>query len=476
MALDDYKPENLPLERLIIFVVATTGQGDPPGNMKKFWRFLLQKNLPINLLQNLNYAVLGLGDSSYEKYNFAAKKLDKRIAQCGGIQLLSIGLADDQHDLGIDGTIEPWTNKLWKIISEKYFLANSIERFDEEIIERFDVKILNSDKVIQNYDIYREEFNVNDQLKAARVVENSRITSSEHFQDVRLLKFKIENIEYQPGDILYVRPKNSVEQIKSFFDLLHELYVPLYSHTVISITEKEIKLPMALKKPVELYKIVEQYWDLNYKPRRSTMRVLASISDNELEKDKLHEMSTIAGQEDFLNYVHRPKRNIIEVLRDFPHTARKLNERILFEIMPAIKPRAFSIASSNNYTPNEVHLLVAVVKYNTWLVAPRLGLCSNWLKSLECENEIICWIQKGTFKFDLSLPMILIGPGTGVASFRSLLLDAAAVNRDLRDTILFFGCRNREKDYHCREDFERLARTNNLKVFCAFSRDQEDKM
>lgn len=78
-ALDDYEIQNLPSEKLAIFVVATTGQGDPPRNMRKFWRLILRKNLPSGLLANLKFAVLGLGDSSYQKFNFAAKKAQQKI-------------------------------------------------------------------------------------------------------------------------------------------------------------------------------------------------------------------------------------------------------------------------------------------------------------------------------------------------------------------------------------------------------------
>ncbi|KAK0099209.1 hypothetical protein PV326_000046 [Microctonus aethiopoides] len=480
-AMDDYQIQNIVCERLIIFVVATTGQGECPMNMRRFWRFLLQKNLPINLLENLKYSVLGLGDSSYEKFNYAAKRLHKRIAQLGGTELLPIGLANDQDDLGIDTVIGPWSKELWNVISHEFniALAHSTTNTDE-IIERFHVNILDKKLINDNnekhYSIYHEELNVNDTLREGRVIENIRTTAEDHFQDVRLIKFHIENINYKPGDLLYVRPRNSPKQIQNFFDLLKEHDIPLYPETIISITEKEIKLPLALKQPVTLKQIVEQYWDLNYKPRKLTMLALSSISDSEIEKEKLIEFSTAEGQEELYTYVNRPRRNIVEVLRDFPHTTKNLNIKILFEIMVPIKPRAFSIASSNLDTPNEIHLLVAVVKYKTNLIEPRLGLCSNWLASLRTDEKIICWIQKGTFKFDYDKPMILIGPGTGIAAFRSMLLDRAAMKQSLNDTILFFGCRYKNKDYHCQNDFEMLNRVNNLRIFCAFSRDQDDKI
>ncbi|XP_024940273.1 NADPH-dependent diflavin oxidoreductase 1 isoform X4 [Cephus cinctus] len=480
-AMDEYNIEKLISEKLVVFVIATTGQGEPPLNMRRTWRFLLRKNLPSTSLINVQYAVLGLGDSSYQKYNYAAKKLRKRLAQLGARELIPIGLADDQHDLGIDGTVGPWVEELWTKVSEIFNISKEIYiNRDQEVIQRFDVTVINSTIINgtnnQYRDIYKHEMSLNESLKIGTVLENNRTTSDDHFQDVRLIKLQAEGLDYTPGDVLYVRPKNSPEQVQKFFTVLNDHGVNAYPNMVIRVTGKEIKVPSVLTRDLTLQEVAEQYWDLSFKPRRSTMQTLAFISDDELEKEKLIEFTTPTGQEELFNYVTRPRRNIIEVLHDFPHTTRKLNIKLLFEIMSPIKPRAFSIASSLNKTKNEIHILVAVVKYKTKLLEPRLGLCSNWLADLKLREEVIFWIQKGTFKFDYNKPMILIGPGTGVAPFRSLLLEKASTNKDLSDCILFFGCRSKLKDYHCKEDFETLSQTNGLRLFCAFSRDQEQKI
>ncbi|KAK6756509.1 hypothetical protein RB195_014741 [Necator americanus] len=116
--VDDYDVENLPSEDAVVFVVATTGQGEIPPNMRNGWRHLLRRNLNSAWLQNVRFAVLGLGDSSYQKYNFAAKKVFRRLLQLGGDCLLDIGLADDQHEIGIDGALSPWRRELWDKLRE----------------------------------------------------------------------------------------------------------------------------------------------------------------------------------------------------------------------------------------------------------------------------------------------------------------------------------------------------------------------
>lgn len=477
--MDEYDIQNLLIDQLIIFVVATTGQGEVTTNMKRFWRFLLRKNLPTDSLKHLRYAVLALGDSSYQKYNYAGKMLNKRLTQLGAVELISIGLADDQHDLGIDAVVSLWIQDLWNKISEIFHISISqMTNYESPVIEKFTINIIEKEdsKISLNDNIYLKEVQVNESLKIGTVIENTRTTAKDHFQDVRLIKFKTPNVEYQPGDVLQIRPKNSEKQVEKFFQVLHENNVNIDPNMIIRIKEKEIKVPVVLQQDLRLKDIVEQYWDLNYKPRRSTIQTLAFISENQLEKEKLIEFTMPNGQEDLFNYINRPRRNIVEMLADFPHTTSKLTLQLLFEIMSTIKSRAFSIASSLRQTRDETHILVAIVKYKTKLIESRLGLCSNWLANLNVGDSIIYWIQKGTFKFNNTKPMILIGPGTGIAPFRSLLLEKAINERNLKNCLLFFGCRNQDKDYHCRQDFAKMCKNNNLKMFCAFSRDQEAKM
>lgn len=89
--MDSYDVRDLIQESLVVFVCSTTGQGDEPDNMKSFWKFLLRKSLPSDSLRGMKFAVLGLGDSSYAKFNFVAKRLNKRLQQLGAEEIIPIG-------------------------------------------------------------------------------------------------------------------------------------------------------------------------------------------------------------------------------------------------------------------------------------------------------------------------------------------------------------------------------------------------
>jgi sulfite reductase alpha subunit-like flavoprotein len=237
----------------------------------------------------------------------------------------------------------------------------------------------------------------------------------------------------------------------------------------------EMPVPAPLSRPLSLRTIATQYWDLNAMPTQRAFEVLSYNCDNELERDKLKEFCSFEGQEELLSYVNRPRRTILEVLQDFPHATSKLTLDLLFELFQPIKPRPFSIASS--FMSNRLDLLVAVVKYYSRLKAPRLGLCSNWLKNLKTGDQVRISIKKGTFKFpkDIDTPIVMVGPGTGLAIFRGILQDAE-LRGEQRLKALFFGCRYEAKDFHCQEELRKLESEGKLKLFCAFSRDHDRKM
>lgn len=234
-------------------------------------------------------------------------------------------------------------------------------------------------------------------------------------------------------------------------------------------------VPSILSQPVPLSIIASQYWDLNAIPRARAFEVLAYNCDNAMEKDRLMEFSGFEGQQELISYANRPRKTIVEVLEDFQHATAKLTLTLLFELFQPIKPRPFSICSS--VLSNRLDLLIAVVEYKTRIPKPRRGLCSSWIKTLNPGDRVRVTIKNGTMKIpqETDRPFVMVGPGTGIAIFRSIIqhTDLSGENRDLT---LFFGCRNKEKDFHCRELLEKMEAGGKLRLHCAFSRDEEDKM
>lgn len=480
--LDGYNVANLISESLVVFVCSTTGQGDPPDNMKNFWRFLFRKSLPVGSLSLLECAVLGLGDSSYPKFNFVAKKLHKRLLQLGARMLLPVGLADDQHDLGSDAVIDPWFKSFWEKVNTLYPSLSAVVplRDDEPLPPTFTLHFLEgTEKKEEKEERLWSEDGVPSQSKPfpAKVLFNKRVTEASHFQDVRLIEFDItrSNIDFSAGDVVMMYPRNAPEDVQTFCTLLRldpeaRLTLQAAGNTAV---------PARLPQPCMVRHLVEEYLDIAAVPRRSFFQLLSTFATNELEREKLCEFSSAAGQEELHGYCNRPRRTALEVLSDFPHTTAELKADYLLDLFPEIQPRSFSIASSLQAHPGRLQILVAVVRYKTKLYKPRRGLCSSWLASLDpTQGDVFVplWVKKGSLKFpkDQNTPVILVGPGTGVAPFRSAIQERIAEHKTAN--VLFFGCRSESKDFYLRSEWEELRSAGHLTLFTAFSRDQEDKV
>ncbi|CAD6446106.1 2567a8ef-67dd-4f7b-a6cc-829dab80fcd4 [Sclerotinia trifoliorum] len=132
--MDEVDIKELLKYQFVIFTISTTGQGEFPKNSRKFWNSLLRKRLPPDCLSHVNFATFGLGDSSYAKFNFAARKLHKRLEQLGGNEIYPRGEADEQHEEGVDGTFLSWYIDLKKKLLELYPLPDGLEPIPDDVL------------------------------------------------------------------------------------------------------------------------------------------------------------------------------------------------------------------------------------------------------------------------------------------------------------------------------------------------------
>lgn len=180
-------------ETLVVCIVSTTGNGDFPTAALPFWRFLLRSDLPDDILSDVAFATFGLGDSSYVRYCWSSRKLNKRMRGLGAQELIEAGEGDDQHILGIEGTLRPWLDKLWGTLDDALPPLEAGLSYipdDELLPPAIGVSVaaeqVNGVASIQELDAG---------WRCARLAKNARMTATDHWQDVRLIELADEGGE-----------------------------------------------------------------------------------------------------------------------------------------------------------------------------------------------------------------------------------------------------------------------------------------
>jgi sulfite reductase alpha subunit-like flavoprotein len=228
-----------------------------------------------------------------------------------------------------------------------------------------------------------------------------------------------------------------------------------------------------------LRSLLTNHLDILSIPRRSFFAQLAHYTTDPFQRERLLEFTDPQYIDELYDYTTRPRRSILEVLQEF-ETVDIPWQRIC-TLIPIMRGRQFSIASADTGNGN-VDLLIAIVKYKTVIKRIRQGVCTRYIQTLEPGMRITVTMQKGGLgvtKKEVEKPVVMVGPGTGIAPMRSLVYQRMAWREELglkstnTKDLLFFGCRNAEADYFFKDEWKELE-TNGvpLEVFAAFSRDQ----
>lgn len=469
-SLDDFDLKNLVNIKVLIIVCSTTGQGEFPKNARKFWKFMLKKKLPKDLLNHLVFTSFGLGDSSYPKFNWAIKKLHNRMLQLGAVEFSKRAEGDEMSSQGIDGYYIEFQKLLVENLLKEFPLSPGLEPISEDrllppknklTVDLRKPKRLTEDK-IKSIALTRDSAEV---IKAT-VFCNKRLTADDHFQDVRHFSIKTEHeIAYQPGDTISLYPTNDPMEVESLLEMQGWLDI---ADRRVTIEGELPKIDGGYISNLTLRSLLTHHLDLKAIPRRSFFALLQHFSHDEREKEKLHEFSSFNDPEELYNYANRPRRSILEVLQEF--FSVKIPLEYIFDLLPVVKPRIFSISSAPS--SHSVDLTIAVVQYKTMIRRIRKGLCTSWVKTLDVGDEVLIKVNKNLLKFpSLETPIIMIAPGTGLAPMRSLVHERASLGCDKSQLVLFTGNRYHNKDYLYGGEWTSLAKEGKLTLFNAFSRE-----
>lgn len=430
LSMADFKPRDLVKELAVLVVVSTQGEGEPPESALDLYSFLNGKRA--QRLEGLRYAVLGLGDSSYEFFCQTAVDFDERLAALGAERLAPLQCCDVVYE----EEAKSWSAKILAQVGDV-----TTER-GAEIVALPGVRLGSSAK----YD--------KDAPYAATLLEKRSITTDDAVADVRHVALGIDPaaLRFKPGDSLGVRFRNSPE-------LIDEILAATGAdgaESVVLAAGEAMELRQALSERLELTQLhpaVAKAW----------AHVVGADSLKELSKDAA-ELRAYAGE-----------RQLIDLLADCPG---RVDAASLAGLLNPLQPRLYSIASSQAEIEDEVHLVVSRVSYEAhgrW----HTGAASGYLSERLAEDDPldIYVVENPAFRLpkDGNAPLIMIGAGTGIAPYRAFLQQRAA-NGDRGRNWLIFGNRHFYRDFLYQLDWQAHRKAGLLdRVSLAFSRDGEDK-
>lgn len=409
----------------------------------------------------------------------------------------------------MDGSFLPWSTTLRHRLLEQYPLLDGSEPIPDNVLlepkwlldfansvkqsqqsEHTQTTTLNSVGDVPPHDLLEISGGLTANIKA-----NDRLTSTTHWQDVRHFTVDIASYHpYVPGDVLTIYPKNFPTDVTEFLSVMNWDLIadtPLRFSPSSPATDLNSRLPIpniSSTVPLSLRILLTNHLDIMSIPRRSFFAHLAHFTTDEFQKDRLLEFTNPEYIDELYDYTTRPRRSILEVLQEFETV--KIPWQRLCSIIPAIRGRQFSIASALNPTAEaenrtRIELLIALVKYRTVIKRIRQGVCTRYVGTLKPGQSITVTLHKGGLgvtQAETQRPVVMVGPGTGVAPMRALTYQRKQWREEARSTetsqeeirdILFFGCRNAESDYFFKDEWAQLKKEGvPLDVFAAFSRDQ----
>jgi sulfite reductase (NADPH) flavoprotein alpha-component len=429
VSLADYKPANLKRESLLTFVISTHGEGDPPDDAELFHEFLLSKRAP--KIPKLRFSVLALGDSSYVNFCQTGREFDARLEELGAERFAALVECDLDYDDPAASWMETVVSELPDLLGKGELVATPLLRAVESV----------------------SAFDKSNPFPA-EVLVNQKITGGNSSKDVRHIELSLENsgLRYEPGDALAVVVQNPPQLVA---EVLAEL--KLVGDEIVTVRDKDLELNDALTSALEITVV-----SLGF------LRDWAMLASDDKLTSMLQETDSTALSDFVANH------QIIDVVRSYPAT---VNARQFAGMLRRLSPRSYSISSSPDANPDEVHLTVAAVHYEAF-GREHWGAASTHLASLQEGASASVFIDRNS-RFRLpadDVPIIMIGPGTGIAPFRAFV-EQRAEQGATGNNWLFFGDRNFNSDFLYQLEWQRHLKQGNLtRLDVAFSRDQDRKI
>ncbi|XP_072909368.1 nitric oxide synthase, inducible-like [Hemitrygon akajei] len=482
VCMDDYDMNDLSKESLVLVVTSTFGNGDSPGNGEVFKKALFTKKMM--KAYKFRYSIFGLGSRMYPQFCAFAHTLDKKLEQLGASRLSPTGEGDELG--GQEESFVDWAISTFKMACKVFNVRGKVE------LGQFKMAAKSSVWDPSRYRFIMESSSLDlcsviskmqgKKILPMKLKSRKNLQSSESSRSTILVELTCEdpnNLQYLPGEHVGVFPRNEEALVSNLIKRLKEIPTP---HQCVQVEvnngssakdwKNDERIPACTLEEAFTY-----FLDITTPPSQHLLKKFAQLAKEESEKNRILELSQNSQEYDKWRSFYNP--NILEFLEEFQSI--HCPAMFLFTQLMLLKPRYYSISSSLDMNPGEVHLTVAVVNYKTRDGQGPMhhGVCSTWLNAVGKDDVIPCYVRS-TAGFHLpknqSKPCILVGPGTGIAPFRSFWQQRQHdfEKRGIKggSMTLVFGCRESQKDHIYKEETLALKAKGILEgVYTAFSRE-----
>uniref|UniRef100_A0A8C2ZXI8 Nitric oxide synthase n=1 Tax=Cyclopterus lumpus TaxID=8103 RepID=A0A8C2ZXI8_CYCLU len=483
-------------------------------------------------LANVRFSVFGLGSRAYPHFCAFAHAVDTLFEELGGERILRMGEGDEL--CGQEESFRTWAKKVFKAACDVFCVGDDVN------IEKANDSLISNDRSWKKSKFrltytaeapaLTEALNSVHKKKvfAAKMLESQNLQSPKSNRStifVRLHTNNHERLSYQPGDHLGIFPGNHEDLVTALLEKLED--APPVNQIVkvefleerntalgaISNWTNETRIP-----PCTIYQAFQYFLDITTPPSPVLLQQFAALATNDKQKKKLELLSKVnslstdlfrtielpaalsmaptlkprnslcshptffpQGLQEYEEWKWYNNPTMVEVLEEFPSI--QMPSTLLLTQLPLLQPRYYSISSSTDLHPGEIHLTVAVVSYQARDGEGPIhhGVCSSWLNRIEKGEMVPCFVRgAASFRLpkDNQAPCILVGPGTGIAPFRSFwqqrLYDLEHNGLEPCPMILVFGCRQSEMDHIYKEETIQAKNKGVFKeLYTAYSREPD---
>jgi sulfite reductase (NADPH) flavoprotein alpha-component len=444
-ALEKASPAALAQERCALIITSTWGEGDPPDNAVKFWEQLKARN---DLkLASLNYSVLALGDTDYQHFCGFGKSLDSCLETLGAKRIF------DRVDCNVDfeAGAARWQTGVFEALKNVDLLGGAPQLNGSVNGAAPMLEPAPAEEKPGGYSRKNPFF--------ARLLVNRKLTGEGSEKDTRHYEICLRGsgLTYEAGDALGIMPTNSPELVDEILKALH------------FDGEEEVTSPENEKIPIRLALLRE------YQIRAPHLEFLNAMAEHDAADQYLKELISSDVRTELDKFLWG--REMIDFLLESPGV--KFDPEEFVSLLKKLQPRLYSIASSLKTHPEQVHLTVDTVRYEIH-GRKRKGVCSNFLAERAGKDTPVPVFIQVSKHFRVpengDLPIIMVGPGTGIAPFRAFLEERKATGAK-GGNWLFFGAQKSSCDFFYKEELESYQRDGVLTRFdTAFSRNQNYKI